>query len=519
MRNIRYIFLYCLLAASAVFAQGVVNDGANIVVSENANIYIVGNDGNYTNQNFGKLTSVAGGGTIKLNGDWFNNATNEAFVNDGITVNFDNNTNQTIGGSNTTAFYTITLTGLNSKLFLDVNTKAGGISNTIGNINLNNRIIDLNTHKLEVTNPSTYAFTRGSGYIISETAVANNTSIIQWNTGTEGVYEFPFGVSGDYIPIIINKKTEGASDISVSTRATARANNAPWTSGVTSMYAIAGGLNNAAVVSVIDRWYEINPSTDITADLTLSYRGVENTTTINPTGAFAMQHYNNGTWEDQQGEGPGITEIGVESVTASNVTEFSTFVLTSKIHGELPVVLVDYNAYCDNGKTIIEWTSASEINAEKYVIKRSSDALNWEVLGEVPAARNSNQILNYSLTDDNPLNGTNYYILEQHDFNGDFEIYDILSANCFSSYYDNTITLYPNPTKEGFQLNIQNNSSAENANIQLYDFIGNIIKGREVVINSGTNTFHFDTSNLNPGTYILRVVSNHKYKPIKVVVL
>jgi len=505
----------CLLLGSPLFSQGLINNGAQIVFANNGHLYVSGGtNGNYTNQSGGLLKNGGGNGLVHLEGDWINNAANVASSNDGITTELRGGS-QAIRGSNSTTFYNLTLSGSGTKT-LQINTKAGGISTLTGVVALNDRPLDLNQHTLEITNPNTTAFTRTNGYVISETPVASNPSIIQWNTGGTGNYVFPFGVAGVYIPIQLNRTTAGSSNIKASTRATATNMNTPWTTGVTNMTSVVLGLTDASKETVIDRWYEIDPSTAITGDLTLTYRGVENTTTFDPTGNFAMQHWS-GHWENQMGSGPGVTS-GTAAVTANGVTAFSTFVLsTLNAYGPLPVELTDFTANCSDHTVILHWTTASENNASNYIIERSRDLEHWENIGTVDAVGNSSQTNQYELADNSPINETAYYRLIQTDNNGKSKIYGPISTTCESQ--TNSLNVYPNPANSEFNVAITNANNQEMATISLFDLSGKLIQSKSVVVNSGTNLFNFDFSQLAQGSYIVRVLSTDNFKPVKIVKL
>lgn len=274
---------------------------------------------------------------------------------------------------------------------------------------------------------------------------------------------------------------------------------------------------DASEETAIDRWYEISVSNPLVADVTLSYRGAENTTTTSPLGTFAVQRWN-GSWEPQQGVGIGVT-TGVGHVTATNVSEFSTFVLTTlSTSGPLPITLTHFSANCEDGKTKIKWITASESNSDKFVVKRSRDGKNWEIIGELNAAGNSNQVLHYDISDPFPTQGINYYILEQHDFNGGIKSYNPISSNCQTSF-ENSLSVYPNPTSNGFKVEINQFDNSEIGSIQLFDISGKLIETTNIQIESGTNEYLLETNQLAPGTYILNILSAEKFKPVKVIIL
>lgn len=505
-----------MLASTSLLSQGIINNGAKLVFDNDVNIIVDGTSGNFINQSAGTISNITGNGIFQVKGNWTNNAANTVFTTDGIFTEL-NGSAQTIGGTNSTTFHHLKLAGSGTKT-LDNSIKVGGITTLDGILALTTRPLDLNQHTLEITNPSTAAITRTSGFIISETNAATNPSIIQWNTdATVGNYVFPFGAAGDFIPVLIDKTNAVASDISVSTRATTANTNAPWATGVTHMTSALLGIVDASEETAIDRWYEISVSNPLVADVTLSYRGAENTTTTSPTGTFAVQRWN-GSWEPQQGVGIGVT-TGVGNVVATGVSEFSTFVLTTlSTSGPLPITLTHFSANCEDGKTTIKWITASESNSDKFVVKRSRDGKNWEIIGELNAAGNSNQELHYAITDAFPIPGTSYYLLEQHDLNGEVKSYNPISSDCQASL-ENSLSVYPNPTNNGFKVEINQLKNSEIGSIQLFDISGKIIETRDIQIESGTNQYVFETTQLAPGTYILNILSAEKFNPVKVIIL
>src|ERR1035437_6976764 len=167
----------------------------------------------------------------------------------------------------------------------------------------------------------------GGGYIISE----GQYNYVTWNTGTgTGSYVLPFAASGDYIPFTFNKTTSSSSNIFFSTWATNQQNVPhPGVSDVPAVY-IMTGLGDS-VTSAIDRFWDIQSTTSVTADLTFSYRGSENTTS-SPTDQFKAQHWNGNTcdsWDASVGSGNTGVTSGVGTVGAvTGQTTFSPWVLT-----------------------------------------------------------------------------------------------------------------------------------------------------------------------------------------------
>lgn len=95
----------------------------------------------------------------------------------------------------------------------------------------------------------------------------------------------------------------------------------------------------------------------------------------------------------------------------------------------LPIELLDFTSSATVNGIVISWSTASEINNSYFTVERSSDLNSWEVIGTMNGAGNSNYILDYSFTDNNPLSGTSYYRLTQTDYDGQYETFRPISIN------------------------------------------------------------------------------------------
>jgi hypothetical protein len=418
------IFTLCALIPFAeYYAQGIINNGAYIVISGAARIYVDGGtNGDYLSQANGLITPSATG-IIMLEGDWTNNAANTGFTADAGEVQLVDAA-QTINGTNSTTFYNLTLLGTNTKT-LNVNTSVGGVATTTGVLSLGTRPLDLNTRMLTITNPATTAITTTTGYIISETNAAANSSIVRWNTGaTTGSYVIPFGTTGGVsIPLTVGITVGlGAGQyFQVATRPTAVSSNLPWSTGVTHMYD-PNLAQDGSDEAVIDRWWDFTFSAANTPNITYSYRGVENTM-IAPynTGNIGAQYWS-AAWLPNNaniGSAPAVL-AGVGTVTAAVPFAAGAFTPTvlSSLAAPLPIELVNFSSQCNGNSVLVSWSTATETNNSYFTLQRSDDGINFRDIAVVQGAGNSSQLLNYSFTDSEPVNGTAYYRLKQTDFNG-----------------------------------------------------------------------------------------------------
>jgi len=200
-----------------------------------------------------------------------------------------------------------------------------------------------------------------------------------------------------------------------------------------------------------------------------------------------------------------------------NIPSFSEFWLHGQSESSpLPVELSHFSANCDK-HVILSWATESELNADKFIVEKSRNGVNWELVDELAAAGNSNSHLSYSTTDKKPYQGVSYYRLRQVDFDGKEKIYGPISVSCTDN--GNSINVYPNPNNGNFTVEINSPSDIEEASLQLLDVTGKLIVSREFQIVDGvTQIMIEETQSLKPGTYVLKVIADVYFEPVKIVV-
>lgn len=184
----------------------------------------------------------------------------------------------------------------------------------------------------------------------------------------------------------------------------------------------------------------------------------------------------------------------------------------------LPIELTSFTAICDGGGVRLDWTTATEINNEKFIIDRSADLQSWEPVTTFPGAGNSNQPLSYQTIDDRPLDGISYYRLTQHDYDGKSETFEPISVTCYSDGNGNTMLVYPNPASDQFVVSISLVEDINNGTLEMLDMNGKIVLSKNIDIQKGNHSFSFDRTAMNPGVYIIRLKSAINIVPIKLVI-
>lgn len=158
----------------------------------------------------------------------------------------------------------------------------------------------------------------------------------------------------------------------------------------------------------------------------------------------------------------------------------------------LPIELVSFTGKDEDGMNVLEWTTSSEITNDYFTVEKSTNGIQFYEYKRIPGAGNSNTLLNYSITDEEPSEGITYYRLKQTDFNGDFKYSDMISVK--SGPQDNELNIYPNPVNDFLKIHSNLKNVVE---IILTDHVGKTIKK----INMQNSAV--DVSDLQPGLYFL----------------
>jgi len=172
----------------------------------------------------------------------------------------------------------------------------------------------------------------------------------------------------------------------------------------------------------------------------------------------------------------------------------------------LPIELVSFTASCEKNHNELKWNTASEFNNNYFVLERSGDANNFQVIATIDGAGNSPTAHNYLFTDEQPLSGTNYYRLKQVDFDGTSTYSNTQSVTCTSEL---GLFVYPNPSRDETHLQIQS-SSAKTVTCIVTNLSGRIISQQAIRLNEGSTEILLDNHKMIPGIYDVSIISCDK---------
>ncbi|MBU6158917.1 MAG: autotransporter-associated beta strand repeat-containing protein [Bacteroidetes bacterium] len=165
----------------------------------------------------------------------------------------------------------------------------------------------------------------------------------------------------------------------------------------------------------------------------------------------------------------------------------------------LPVRYISFDAFFKNGQTELIWKTAQEINNRHFLIERSGDGKNWEIIKVVPGASDRTEsIRKYQTTDRNPLKGVNYYRLKQVDLDGRFSYSDIRTVHNNTL---NGLSLFPNPGNGWFT--VSGLSKGTPHQIRVVDMAGKLMHSG--ITNAAAESYRFNMDHAAPGVYFLQV--------------
>jgi hypothetical protein len=163
----------------------------------------------------------------------------------------------------------------------------------------------------------------------------------------------------------------------------------------------------------------------------------------------------------------------------------------------LPVTLSSFTAAKAGSNSLLNWSTASEVNNDHFDVERSANGKNFGKIGVVKGSGTTNEIRKYIFSDGHTLPGINYYRLKQTDVDGK-SVYSKIESVTFGDVSD--IAFFPNPVND--QLMVNGLKGGEQ--IVVYNTLGQQL-GMTTV--TGTMTY-FSFGHLPAGSYRVVVLKD-----------
>jgi len=175
----------------------------------------------------------------------------------------------------------------------------------------------------------------------------------------------------------------------------------------------------------------------------------------------------------------------------------------------LPVTLVDFSAWEQDGKIPVQWTVDEQHSIERYVVEESVDGRNFTDMVTVSADLNTTGRVTYHAMDVSPVAGNNYYRLRIVDGDGTVHYSKIVLVTMMPGI--SYMQVSPNPVQNSnIQLLMQEVPGGK-YKYELYNASGQLLK-KGSLQHSGGNKTHLILADkkLLPGIYRLAVLSAEK---------
>ena len=277
----------------------------------------------------------------------------------------------------------------------------------------------------------------------------------------------------------------------------------------------------------------------------IPYNHVQDVTVLNNTGATAylagwLDYNANGVFDASEGvvvtvpssASPQTITLGWTGITVASGTPnsflrvrlYSGALITSSATGWLadgetedyPVIsqsmplvieLLDFTATLTRDKDVLlNWRAYVDDEAKGFEVERSKDQNNWEKIGTVNL-KTSNFTSDYSLLDQQPLQGKSYYRLKMVEKTG-------------SSRYSKTrliqndqlitkLRIYPNPAKNDVIVSF-NSSMNQSATLIIRSIAGTVMIKKSITLTETDNRVSVSTNGLSNGLYVVELITPEK---------
>jgi hypothetical protein len=164
----------------------------------------------------------------------------------------------------------------------------------------------------------------------------------------------------------------------------------------------------------------------------------------------------------------------------------------------LPIDLLSFSGKRLNETVVLDWSTANEINNDRFVIERYDNVSSWIAIGEVKGAGNSSTVTPYTFIDYEPFNDVSYYRLRQVDIDGTASYTKVVQVDANAHH----ISISPNPFDDNFTINTDVIGEAE---IKIQDVLGRVVYQTSQISDNGL--FNVQPS-LSPGTYVVTIQTN-----------
>jgi hypothetical protein len=170
--------------------------------------------------------------------------------------------------------------------------------------------------------------------------------------------------------------------------------------------------------------------------------------------------------------------------------------------------------YKGKGKVQTQWETISEKEVDRFVIERSTNGIDFIAIGTEKVTANSYSLKAHTLDDPKAKLGINYYRLKTIDLDGKIAYSKIIAVTVDTQNTDNILTVYPNPTLVGNEINITGIEKSE-VSVQITTTLGQVLFDKTSNHSGGTLSI---SQYLAAGVYFVKITTSERLYVTKVVI-
>lgn len=190
---------------------------------------------------------------------------------------------------------------------------------------------------------------------------------------------------------------------------------------------------------------------------------------------------------------------------------FKTFTLTPP--SLLPIKFSSFTATYAKKKANLTWTAQSDETLGYFVVERSIDGVNFEAVGQQPAAMGT---ASYSFTDEGvPATASIvYYRIQSREKSGEANFSSIKTIR-LSKDASLSLSIYPNPVQHTANVTLPAAWQSQPVTVAVYNSTG--IEVQRASIQAASQTEALDLGRLAKGFYVVKAVCNGQWSEQRII--
>jgi len=188
--------------------------------------------------------------------------------------------------------------------------------------------------------------------------------------------------------------------------------------------------------------------------------------------------------------------------------------IMGNISGILPLTLVNFSVTKQNNVAQLAWQTSSEINTSHFNIQRSTNGIDFSIVGSVNAAVASASMHDYTYPDDisSLATGKVYYRLQMVDNDGKFSYSKIVYITLSN---ESVARIYPNPAHGYFVIGNYGKVDVRTASVLVRD-----LTGRTLINQKFTNDTEqkINIGSLSKGMYVVSIITPGNVQTQKLII-